>query len=474
MSDPGSTSSDDCRCKDGFTPLPNGDCHGCGLGYYVANKECELCQENFYCPNGETQISCPRNSYSLRGAASRNGEFGHGCLCNAGFVRDRSDPNGQCQQCGEAVSCEAVSADLSYDVTFSGAELFGASVPASQIAEEILVISKVQGTGAQMAFFAQIGNDFDVKGSNAASGRRLLSGGNVLLNLDILQNLETVLTDAITNADVSLKEDVHVFMQFSTEFVYSQFSGLESCILNFENLKYNVLDLLISFHLESKYDKGAFVCNSPDSPTCTGPDSDKVFLNISIVAIPGRPNENKVTVEFSALKFSELIGPWTASDNDWLRSALDSVRFSSEFCDVGEGWDDTQTHTFVVNNGTLEDCRDSSSGECTDAAFKSFMRKYNVLLAPSCARCYDGRSCEQTIPPICKVPDNSADCFLITLQSPGQAANRVLVLPDGGATSSLRWRNPTWRCLAQTKTTRTASARRSRVTARFASTAALP
>ena len=432
VSDPGSTSSDDCRCKDGFTPLPNGDCRGCGLGYYVANKECELCQENFYCPNGETQISCPRNSYSLRGAASRNGEFGHGCLCNAGFVRDRSDPNGQCQQCGEAVSCEAVSADLSYDVTFSGAELFGASVPASQIAEEILVISKVQGTGAQMAFFAQIGNDFDVKGSNAASGRRLLSGGNVLLNLDILQNLETVLTDAITNADVSLKEDVHVFMQFSTEFVYSQFSGLESCILNFENLKYNVLDLLISFHLESKYDKGAFVCNSPDSPTCTGPDSDKVFLNISIVAIPGRPNENKVTVEFSALKFSELIGPWTASDNDWLRSALDSVRFSSEFCDVGEGWDDTQTHTFVVNNGTLEDCRDSSSGECTDAAFKSFMRKYNVLLAPSCARCYDGRSCEQTIPPICKVPDNSADCFLITLQSPGQAANRVLVLPDGG------------------------------------------
>ena len=233
VSDPGSTSSDDCRCKDGFTPLQRRLPRVC-LGYYVANKECELCQENPTAPTARRRSAAPEIPTAPR-SASRNGEFGHGCLCTAGFVRDRSDPNGQCQQCGEAVSCEAVSADLSYDVTFSGAELFGASVPASQIAEEILVISKVQGTGAQMAFFAQIGNDFDVKGSNAASGRRLLSGGNVL-NLDILQNLETVLTDAITNADVSLK-DVHVFMQFSTEFVYSQFSGLESCILNFENLK---------------------------------------------------------------------------------------------------------------------------------------------------------------------------------------------------------------------------------------------
>ena len=181
-------------------------------------------------------------------------------------------------------------------------------------------------------------------------------------------------------------------------------------------------------------------------------DSDKVFLNISIVAILGRPNENKVTVDFWPAP--ELIGPWTASDNDWLRSALDSVRFSSEFCDVGEGWDDTQTHTFVVNNGTLEDCRDSSSGECTDAAFNSFMRKYNVLLAPSCARCYDGRSCEQTIPPICKVPDNSADCFLITLQSPGQAANRVLVLPDGEGNVEFALAKSDVALSAQTKTTR--------------------
>ena len=102
----GSRSSDECACDAGYVRA-GGVCSCCKEGTVWKDGRCELCEAGSYCMGKLHQETCPRDMYSLRGAAEciecrpfsscqRHCAGAASCVCDDGYIFER----GGCRRCG--------------------------------------------------------------------------------------------------------------------------------------------------------------------------------------------------------------------------------------------------------------------------------------------------------------------------------------------------------------------------------------